>query len=160
MHEQHKLGRINKPATATTPPIHGDDVIGELYHKNMVLLPFTIEPFAHFGPMFQSFLISSVSPPQAPWFTTHCLAKFNHRYANLMYKRASTLPCTLGILASADFFWKHSDSPTRCTFYGNSFTAPTPSIHTIQQLGLAISKSYSLLLTNATCTFLRPPTAP
>ena len=53
-----------------------------------------------------------------------------------------------------------SDSPTQRTFYGNSYTAPTPSIHIIQQLGLTISKSYSTLLTNATRTFQRPPTAP
>jgi len=50
---------------------------------------------------------------------------------------------TVGILTSADFFWKLSNSPTRRTLYGNSYTIPTPSIHTIQQLGLAVSKSYS-----------------
>jgi len=77
-----------------------------------------------------------------------------------MYEQASKPPCTLGILTSADFFWKQSDSSTRHTFYGNSYTAPTPSIHTIQQLGIAISKSYSSLLTNATSAFQRPPTAP
>jgi hypothetical protein len=72
MHERHKLGRINKPETATTSPIHGNDgIIGKLYHKNMVLIPFTIDPFAQFGPIFQSFLTSTDSPPQAPWFTTH-----------------------------------------------------------------------------------------
>ena len=90
--------------------------------------------------MFQSFLLSTESRPQEPWFTTHRLGKFNRPYANLMYEQASKPPCTLGILTSADFFWKQSDSPTRRTFYGNSYTAPTPSIHTIQQLGLAISK--------------------
>ena len=41
MHERHKLGRITKPATATTPPVHGDEVIGKLYNKNMVLIPIT-----------------------------------------------------------------------------------------------------------------------
>ena len=160
MHERRKLGRTTKPATATTPPVHGDEVIGELYKKNMVLIPITIDPFARFGPMFQSFLTSTESRPQKPWFTTHRNNKFNRPYANLMYEHASKPPCTLGILTSADFFWKQSNSPTRRTFYGNSYTAPTPSIHTIQQLGLAISKSYSSLLTNATRTFHRPPTAP
>jgi hypothetical protein len=160
MHEQRKLGRTTKPATPTTPPVHGDEVIDELYNKNMVLIPITIDPFACFGPMFQSFLTSTESRPQEPWFTTHRNNKFNRPYANLMYERASKPPCTLGSLTSADFFWKQSDSPTRRTFYGKSYTAPTPSIHTIQQLGLAISKSYSSLLTNATCKFQRPPTAP
>jgi hypothetical protein len=155
-----KLGRTTKPATATTPPVHGDEVIGKLYNKNMVLIPITIDPFARLGPMFQSFLTSTESRPQEPWFTTHRNNKFNRPYANLMYKQASKPPCTLGIITSADFFWKQSDSPTGRTFYGNSYTASTPSIHTIQQLGLAISKSYSSLLTNATRTFQRPPTAP
>jgi hypothetical protein len=160
MHEHHKLGCINKLATATTPPVRGDNVIGELFHKNMVLVPITIDPFARFGPMFQSFLTSTDSPPQEPWFTTHRLKKFNRPNANLMYKRASNPPNTLGILTSADFFWKQLQSPTRRTFYGHSYTAPTPSIHTLQQLGLAVLKGFSSLLTNATRTFLEPPTAP
>jgi len=42
-------------ANATTPPVHGDEVIGELNNKNMALIPITIDPFARFGPMFQSF---------------------------------------------------------------------------------------------------------
>jgi hypothetical protein len=142
MHERRKLARTTKPATATTPPVHGDEVIGELYNKNIVLIPITIDPFARFGPMFQSFLTSTESRPQEPWFTTHRNNKFNRPYVNLMYERASKPPSTLGILTSADFFWKQSGSPTRRTFYGNSYTAPTPSIHTIKQLGLAISKSY------------------
>ena len=108
----------------------------------MVLILITIDPFARFGPMFQFFLTSTESLPQEPWFTTRRINKFNRPYANLKYKRASKPPCTPGILTSANFFWKQSYSPTRRTFYGNSYTAPTQSIHTIQQLGLAISKSY------------------
>jgi len=50
MHERRKLGRISKPATATTtPPVHGEEVIGELYNKNMILIPITIDPFARFS---------------------------------------------------------------------------------------------------------------
>jgi hypothetical protein len=66
MHERRKLGRTTKPATATTPPVHGDKVIGKLYTKNMVLIPITIDPFARLGPMsmFQSFLTSTESRPQ------------------------------------------------------------------------------------------------
>jgi hypothetical protein len=48
-HEHLKLGRHNKTATRNTPQIIGDNVIKELYHKNMVLLPFTIDPWAQFG---------------------------------------------------------------------------------------------------------------
>ena len=58
------------------------------YNKNMVLIPITINPFACFGPMFQSFLTSTESCPQEPWFTTHrhCNNKINRPYANLMYE--------------------------------------------------------------------------
>ena len=70
----------------------------------MVLIPITIDPFAHFGPIFLSFLTSTESHHQEPWFTTHHNNKFNHPYANLMYERASKPPFTLGILTSADFF--------------------------------------------------------
>jgi len=119
MNERCKLGRTSKPATATTPPVHGNKVIGKLYNKNMVLIQIMIDPFARFGPMFQSFLTSTESRPQEPWFTTHRNNKFNRPYANLMYERSSKLPCTLGIPTSADFFWNQSDSPTRRTFYSN-----------------------------------------
>ncbi len=54
----------------------------------MVLIPITIDPFARFGPMFQSFLTSTESRPQEPWFTTHRNNKFNRPYANLMYETA------------------------------------------------------------------------
>ena len=79
-----------------------------------------------------------------------------------MYKRASQPPCPFGILTSADLRWKQSASPTRRTFFGNSYTAPTPSLHTLQLLGLSISKSkaYSSLLGHATCTPQLHPTAP
>ncbi len=45
-HERRKLGRMHKPSNPNKPFIHGDEVIGELYRKNMVLIPFTIDPWA------------------------------------------------------------------------------------------------------------------
>ncbi len=66
-HEHLKLGRHNKTATRNTPKIIGNNVIKELYHKNMVLLPFTIDPWAQFGWMLQSFLSTSHHPLQKDW---------------------------------------------------------------------------------------------
>jgi hypothetical protein len=156
------LEYLHKPPNSTTPfiHVHGDDVIGEIYRKNMVLIPFTIDPWARFGPMLQAFLTTTHHPCQKPWCTTHTNTKYHCPNANLMYKRASQLPCTLGILISADLRWRQSASTTRQTFYGNSYTAPTPSLHTLQLLGLSISKAYSSLLCNATRTFQLHPTAP
>ena len=44
-HERSTLGRMHKPSNSTTPFIHGDEVIRELYRKNMVLIPFIIDPY-------------------------------------------------------------------------------------------------------------------
>jgi hypothetical protein len=67
-HEQGKFGRSHKPSTPTTPFIHGDDFIGEMYQKNIVLILFTIDPWARFGPMLQAFLTTTilVRNPGAP----------------------------------------------------------------------------------------------
>jgi hypothetical protein len=101
-HERGKLGRMHKPSTPNTPFIHGDEVIGELYCKNMVLIPFTIDPWARFGPMLQSFLTTTHHPHQKPWRISHTNNKYHRPNANLMYERASQPPCPLGILTSAD----------------------------------------------------------
>jgi hypothetical protein len=159
-HKRGKLGWMHKPATCTTPFIHGESVIGELYNKNMVLIPLTIDPWARFGPMLQAFLTTTHHPPQKPWSTTHRNTQYQRSNANLMYKQASQPPCPLGILTSADIRWSHLASPTRRTFFGHSYTALTPSLHTLQLLGLGISKKFSSLLCSATRTFCLPPTAP
>jgi hypothetical protein len=76
-HECGKLRRMHKPSTPNTPFIHGDEVIGELYQKNLVLIPFTftIEPWAQFGPMLQAFLTNTHHRRQKPWRTTHTNSK-------------------------------------------------------------------------------------
>jgi hypothetical protein len=70
-HDRGKLGCMHNPSTPTTPFIYGKDVIGKLYQKNMVLIPFTIDPWAQFGPMLQAFLTTTHHPRQKPWQTTH-----------------------------------------------------------------------------------------
>jgi hypothetical protein len=147
----------NKPPTDTSPSrsffIRGDTVIGELYNRNMVLIPFAIYPHGRFGPMLQAFLTTTNHTPQKPWCwcTSPHNSKRHRPNANLlMYSQASAPPCPLGILTTADINWSNSMSTTRRTFFGNSYTAPTPGIHTIQLLGLSLSKAYSSLLCSAT----------
>jgi hypothetical protein len=143
-------------------PTQACTIPGKLYQKNMVLIPFTIDPWAwaRFGPILQAFLITTHHPCQKPWRTTHTNYKYHRPNANLMYERASQPPCPLRILTSADIRWPQSASPTRRMFFGNSYTAPTPSLHTLQLIRLSISKAYSSLLWNATHTFQLHPTAP
>jgi hypothetical protein len=126
----------------------------------MALIPFTIDPWARFGPMLQAFLTTTHHPHQKPWCTTRTNTKYHPPNTNLMYEQASQPPCPLGIFTSADLHWSQSASPTRQTFFGNSYTAPTPSLYTLQLLGLIISTAFSSLLCNATRTFKLPPTAP
>jgi hypothetical protein len=133
-HERGKLGRMHKPSTPNSPFIHGDEVIGKIYQKNMVLIPFTIDPWAPFGPMLQAFLTTTHHPCQKPWRTTHTNSKYHQPNANLMYKRASQPPCPLGILISANIRWTQSASPTRQTFFGNSYCTHTkPPYSTIHR---------------------------
>jgi len=84
-HERGKIGRMHKQPSNTSPFIHGDTVIGELYQKNMVLIPFTIDPHGRFGPMLQAFLTTTNHPPQKPWRITHPNTKYQRPNANLMY---------------------------------------------------------------------------
>jgi hypothetical protein len=125
----------------------------------MVLIPFTIDPWAWFGPMLLVFLTTTHHPRQKPWHTTHTNYKYHRPDANLLYKRASQPPCQLGILISIDIRWTQSASPRRRTLFGNSYTAPTPSLHSLQLIGLSKSKAYSSLLCNATCMLQLHPTA-
>ncbi len=69
---------------------------------------------------------------------------------------ASTPPCLLGILTYADIQWSNSKSTSCRTFFGNSYTAQTPSLHTIQLMGLGITKAFSSLLCSATSKFSLP----
>jgi hypothetical protein len=152
-HERRKLRRPNKPASATTPLIKGDDIIGDLIRNKMVLIPFTIDPWCRFGPMLQAFLTTTQQPPQNTF-------RSDRPNASTMLKWATTPPCPLGILTSADHNWKLSQSPTRHPFFGHSHTAPTPSIYTIQQLGLTMTHAFSNLIRHGIHTFVQPPTAP
>ena len=47
-------------------------------------------------------------------------------------------------------------------FFGHSYTAPTPLIHTLQQLGVSISKAFAKLLANVStnCINLSDQTEP
>ncbi len=64
-----------------------------------------------------------------------------------MFTRATTHPCPIGILKTADAMWK-TNKPRK--FFGYSYTSPTPLISTIQQLGLGITKAFSSHIRNAT----------
>ena len=66
-----------------------------------------------------------------------------------MYERATSIPAPSGLL-EADYTQKTQSNTRR--FFGHSM-APTPSITTIQQIGIGIAHAYSSLLLKATQNF-------
>ena len=73
-----------------------------------------------------------------------------------MYRTATQSPAPTGIVHTATSRWRESH-PGR-TFYGHSYTAPTPREYTIQQLGLGITKALAFHLRNASRKFGTRPT--
>ena len=139
--ERKKFKREDKNKTNIHEnTIVGDDVIGDLLYNNMILLPFALDSFGRFGLALQNFLFNTATPPKYKF-------KANLPNASIMAFKATTAPCPLGILQTADHVWK--ENQTR-PFYGHSYTAPTPSIHTIQQLGLGITKGLMTIIRQAT----------
>ena len=143
-YERRKLGRANKRNLTTSTITSGDKVIGDLIARQMLLLPIAINPLGRFGPLLTHFLFGSHNPPPISF----PVSKPN---ATLMYSKLLQYPSPKGILRLADHNW--SVSPTR-RFYDHSYLAPTPSISTIQKLGLCITKAFAHHIRYATRKFI------
>jgi hypothetical protein len=80
-----------------------------------------------------------------------------------MYECATTLPAPIGIFIEADQRWKQiqADNPQhKQKFHGLSHYAPTPSITTIEQLGLGITHALSTLILNSFKKLIHSQTSP
>jgi hypothetical protein len=129
--ERKKFKREDKNKNdSTMDTILGDEVIGDLLNNNMILLPLALDPHGRWGPIMHNLLFNTATPPKYKF-------KPNVPNASIMAFKATTTPCPLGILQTADSVWKQNQIRP---FYGHSYTSPTPSIHTIQQLGLGLPK--------------------
>ena len=149
-YEKKKIGRDNKTDPTTGIITVGDTIIGELLTRNMVLIPLAIDPHGRFGPLLQTFLFDT-EPATPISFTT------NKPNATSMYSKITTFPSPKGILKLADHNWKISK--TRA-FYGHSYSAPTPTIHTLQQFGLTIIKAFAIHIRYARRRFIDHPVLP
>lgn len=139
--EYRKYKRPNKKdINDKSITINGDAVLGDILQQNMVLLPFALDPHGRFGPLLNNFLFNTKTTIQYRF-------KPNRQNAQVMFRRATTAPCPIGILSTADSIWKNTKNRN---FFGHSYTSPTPSIFTIQQLGLGITKAFSAHIRNAT----------
>ena len=133
-YEKRKLGRANKTSPSTHTLTRGDDLIHDLLQRNMILLPFAIDPLGRFGPILQNFLLDT--PPRTP-----IQLPPSKRHGTIMYSKLLSFPSPKGLFKLADHNWKAN--PSR-RFFGHSYSAPTPSITTIQQLGLSITKAFAV----------------
>ena len=125
----------------------GDDLLGDLLTREMLLLPFAIDPLGRFGPLLEHFLFGSHNSPAISF-------PASRPNATKMYSRLLQYPSPKGILLLAEHNWRNS--PTR-RFYDNSYLAPTPSITTIQKLGLSITKAFALHIQYASRKFIDRP---
>jgi hypothetical protein len=129
----YQLGRINKTDSSTSITTKGDSILGDLLQRNMLLIPFAIDPLGHFGPLLQNFLFGHHPAP-----ILHFPASKPN--GSQMYSKLLQYPSPKGVLLLADYNW--SQHPT-CPFFGNSYLAPSPSITTIQCIGLSLIKAFA-----------------
>ena len=145
-YEKKKIRRKNKTDKITGTITTGDTIIGDLLDRNMILIPIAIDPFGRFGPILQAFLYNT--QPTTP--ITFTPTKPN---ATTMYHKVTHFPSPKGTLKLADHNWKLTQTRH---FYGHSYSAsaPTPTIHTLQQIGLTITKAFTIHIRYARRRFL------
>jgi len=139
--ERKKYMRCNKrDDSPDNTLLTGDQVIGDLLKQNMILIPIAIDPHGRCGPITENFL-NLLNRDLNYTFPAH------RPNAATMFMKSTHAPCPIGILRTADKVWKLSKTRQ---FFGRSYTAPTPSIYTIQQMGLGITKAFTVHIRNAT----------
>ena len=145
-YERKKLGRTNKTDPSTSIITHGDTLIGDLLHRNMLLIPFAIDPLGRFGPLLQNFLFGHHPVPQLRFPPSR-------PNASQMYTKLLQYPSPL-LLANHN--WSLHPTPH---FYGRSYLAPTPSITTVKSLGVSLTKAFAHHVRYASQTFIASPLA-
>ena len=93
----------------------------DLLNRNMLQIPFAIDPLSRFRPLLQNFLVGNHPAP---------LLQFPPSRPNVtqMYTKLLQNTSPKGILLLANHNWLLH--PTQ-RFYGHSYLAPTPSIATV-----------------------------
>ena len=131
----------------TENSISGEDIIKQMIDKGIILIPMTIDPHGKWGPMLENFLFG-YTPLTDPMFepTQACPRRRFAPHAKTMYELAMSPPCPTNIVTTACIYWQQNKTRT---FFGRSYTAPTPKEYLIGELGLGITKALSLHLRNS-----------
>ena len=142
--------RAARKDSVTGVKIPGEQVIGALLERRVVLIAMVIDPHGKWGPDMDWFLFH-IQPRKLLTFKDY---KPN---AAEMYRRVHDVSCPSGIIPAACAVWRQTKDRR---FFGHSYTTPTPREHTLQQLGLVVTKAYGLHLRNATRRMGAPPPDP
>ena len=120
--------------------IHGDTFIGDINNQNFLLYPLAIDRDGGIGPLGRLLLFGEQprqhQAPFPPW----------RPHATTLYRRLTSPPAPLGVANTANAHWRTARSRT---FFGHSYTAPTPREYLMQKLGLCITKAMTLHLRNS-----------
>ncbi len=92
---ERKKGRTNKTDASTSIITCGDTLIGDLLHRNMLLIPFAMDPLGRFGPLLQNFIFGQHSAPQLRFPPSR-------PNATQMYNKLLQYPSPKGILLLAN----------------------------------------------------------
>lgn len=93
---------------------HLTNLIRVSVSQNMILLPIAIDPHWKWGPMTENFLRLSSTSLQYKF-------QWDRPHASTMFIKATTLPCPIGIIKSADAIWK---TTKQHPFFRYSHTSP------------------------------------
>jgi hypothetical protein len=99
--EKKKFVQHDKPHSSLGYTILGENIIQELLDKNMVLLPFAIDPFGCWGPIARKILAGN---------GTNTIYTPNQPNTAIMFKQATTTSCPTRILCTADANWKSNST--------------------------------------------------
>ena len=133
-YERRKFRRGPEKDSSTGLEVSGDSVLGEILQANAVMMPWAICPHGGFGPILKNFLFH-----HDPFI--HQVFDHSRPNATIMYSKATSHPTPVGILQTANAVWSRTADRR---FFGHSYTAPTPIEHTLQQLGLGLTKAFAL----------------
>jgi hypothetical protein len=131
--ERMKFQRTGKTDQDTMMSLSGDEIIGDIIHNNMALIPIPVTPHGSLGALFNRFLSNTTvgQPPSFPTSRPNATAAYDIARSRLVPK---------GLFQHADRLWQQHNPETA---HSGSYRAYTPSANYNQRIGLILSTSIS-----------------
>ena len=131
--ERMKFQRNGKTDQDTMMSLSGDEIIGDIIHNNMALIPIPVTPHGSLGALFNRFLTNTKvgQPPSFSASRPNAIAAYDIARSRLVPK---------GLFQHADRLWQQHNPETA---HSGSYKAYTPSANYNQRIGLILSTSIS-----------------